>query len=208
MSTAEIQDELMSPGDAIDWSERVKKSVASLAESVGGLVSSVRGLEDPWRFTQESLPEASNQLAKIIEQTEEATHEILDRLEKVTERDMATIELIENAASAIPPGMQSADAVVARLEEATRNIFESVEDAFVIVQALQFQDITAQQINHASALLATIGDQLGRMLGMIGEASDIEKTLDGSFDPNATFESNPNKQKSVDEIVFKTNSDK
>ena len=81
----------------------------------------------------------------------------------------------------------------------------SQNNAFLIMDALQFQDITSQQMHHASTLLEDIEGRLQHLLSVFdGEAmpefEDSEAKKERAFDPDADLFDGKN-QSEVDTIV-------
>ncbi len=81
------------------------------------------------------------------------------------------------------------------------------DELFLMMGALQFQDITSQQLNHASAVLVEMEQRLNEVAKLFDsgalDASSISlvSTMDTStFDPNATTRNSEGRQALADEI--------
>ena len=80
----------------------------------------------------------------------------------------------------------------------------NLADAYTIMDTLQFQDITAQQIDHAASLLEVIETKLHDIGNVIdGEAPTIpsEVKKDRAFDPNADLFTNKTDQAAIDDLI-------
>ncbi|MBO8130567.1 MAG: hypothetical protein H0Z29_03495 [Candidatus Marinimicrobia bacterium] len=97
--------------------------------------------------TKFTLPDAKDRIIDVNKTTEMATQEILDRLENV----FKTLEYIE--------------------KETTKENFDKIErlkdDLMNIMYALQFQDITAQKLEHANEILTAINQKFTELFKKI-----------------------------------------
>ncbi len=82
------------------------------------------------------LPDASDRIRDVDQTTEMATHEILDRLDTISEK------------------LNQLDNSLGKQEKQT--IAEVQDEVNNIIYALQFQDITAQKLEHADRILNAI----------------------------------------------------
>ena len=149
--------------------------------------------------------QATNQLDKISQQTEAATNRMLDVIERMTQRDQQIIAgLKEIAAEAC--GKPVAGKIDGLCELATTNM----NDAYAVMDALQFQDITAQQMDHAATLLEEVESKLKHILQTIGAdeeklAAQIESSKKvRSYDPHADLFSRKTEQSVIDSLFDKT----
>jgi len=184
----------------------LKKELGSLREAVGNMLSQFREMHSPIRESQERVPLASKQLRKITAETEAATNRVLDVAEGITTREAALIaELVALQAGAAPWGEEIANKIIS-----CRNLAEqNHNDAFSIMEALQFQDITAQQMNHTMDLLEDIENRLNALLSVLGggkppvpaNGKEQSKTK-VAYDPNAKFDLNQaGHQDDIDSLI-------
>jgi len=85
-----------------------------------------------------------------------------------------------------------------------------INDSFQIINTLQFQDITAQQISHANHLLLTVRKKLHEILTFFNDnpiPTDVVHEPKVAFDPNATIEDSDQRQALVEEIFNQQGSD-
>lgn len=184
---------------------RIQEEISELAASVNEIVTKFRELQNPLRESSEKVPKATEQLDKISEQTEAATHQMLDRVEKIVqhvEDSKKGLEEIKDCASDGRNGDISALAD-ALIEKA--NV--TCNDAYVIMDALQFQDITSQQMNHAASLLEDIELRLqsimGALKGRSGDKTDDENRQDRKirvYDPRADLFDKKTDQSAIDDM--------
>jgi len=169
------------------------------------VVSGVIPLLDSIRMSLEestgSIPKASQQLDNVTKATESATVEILDLLERMSERVRVLGEAMtgfRNAAAAEASHLQAMDELMASLEQVRPDIharwkeyraagtaalippdvetqFGAISaDAMSIGMALQVQDITTQQIAGVSHMIESVRMRL---------AEDLQTLLDGGKPP-------------------------
>jgi len=117
--------------------ELIQVVINSIHSSRSELKKSVDGL----------LKKTGVQLKKITTTTEEATNKILDVAEGLDAEQLIIIEKLES--------LKNKDTDQdATIDEIKNMIYKNQDAAFTIIDYLQFQDITAQQISGAYALLS------------------------------------------------------
>lgn len=177
-----------------------------LREAINNMLLQFNKLHSPIRESQEKMPLASQQLQKITTQTEAATNRVLDTVEAITTRESALIAqldaLHENAGRLGVASLAPEIASCRQLAEQNHN------DTFAIMEALQFQDITTQQINRTMDLLQDIGSRLGSLLSVMDvdqplepSKSPQEQSRDGAYNPDAQFKLDQTGQKDVDSLI-------
>jgi chemotaxis regulatin CheY-phosphate phosphatase CheZ len=183
---------------------RIQQEIAELTNSISGLVEGFKKLQRPLVESHEKVPQATNQLDKISAQTEEATHRMLDTVEKITQREDDVIKGIEEIRG------KAAQGDIAQVEQLAAEISEkanqNLNDAFSIMDSLQFQDITAQQMDHAASLLEDIEEKLNNILNTIGAKGDegvevtaLERKV-RAYDPHADFVDRKANQADIDTL--------
>lgn len=187
---------------------KIQQEIEDLAGSISEIVAKFKELHSPLRESSEKVPQATEQLDKISEQTEAATHQMLDRVEKIVqhvEDSKAALNQIKTCISEDRVG--DVDGMVDDLIEKA-NV--TCNDAYTIMDALQFQDITAQQMNHAAALLEDIEVKLNSIMGALkGGASVTGKGVsptgkkDRSYDPHADLFEKRTDQSAIDDMFAK-----
>lgn len=179
-----------------------------LAASLSEIVKGIRVAQEPILESQRKVPQATEQLEKITRQTEDATHRVLDMAEHITSRETEIESLLKDLRRSLPAtyfrNNSKAKALIERIRECAN---QNQAAAYDIMDALQFQDITSQQIDHAITLLEQVQSRLQEVLmELAGEerpAAKEEKRKERAYDPNAHFSTanNTDKQSSVDELV-------
>ena len=188
-------------------SDKIRRELTELTDAVNSIVETFRSMQSPLMETRKKVPQATNQLDKISEQTEAATHQVLDRVEQITQRESDIIADLEQLKQNAPDG--GGETVASMITNANANL----EDAYMIMDALQFQDITAQQMNHAASLLEEIEGKLQRIVGALagerstGDAEAKRQTRLRVFDPNADLFDKKTDQADIDELFGSAKTD-
>jgi chemotaxis regulatin CheY-phosphate phosphatase CheZ len=181
---------------------RIQNEISELTESITGMVSSFRKLQRPLVESREKVPQATNQLDKISEQTEAATAQMLDMVEQITQRDDQVVNGLQEITTLSESGEgEKISRIAADLSD---KVNQNLNDAFLIMESLQFQDITAQQMDHAATLLEDIETKLQSILQTLGASSkatvkSVERKV-RAFDPHADFIDKKANQEDIDSL--------
>ena len=182
--------------------KRIKSEVVELAKALSGLMASFNKLRTPLVESHKQVPQATDQLDKISEQTEQAAHQMLDVVESITQREEAVIADLNKIRDLATTSQNSE--ISKLVESASIQAQLNLDDAFKMLDALQFQDITSQQMDHAASLLEDIERKLSGILTIVGyEASkngDMEKKRERAFDPHADMYDKKTDQSDIDSI--------
>lgn len=183
---------------------RIQKEIEELTTSVSGLVENFRRLKSPLVESREKVPQATSQLDKISEQTEAATHCVLDIVEAITQREEQVMAgLMQIAHMADTANLAGVSALAQSLQNHANT---TLNDAFTIMNALQFQDITSQQMNHAASILEDIEAKLQNILNVIG-GDEFRQSVDTlaprkerAYDPHADMCDRRTQQADIDSL--------
>ncbi|MCB2201345.1 protein phosphatase CheZ [bacterium] len=188
---------------------KIQREISELSDAVNKVVDSFRQVKNPLVESQEKVPMATDQLDKISEQTEAAAHQMLDRIEQITQREediIAGLKQIKGLAVSC-----SNEEITRVVEGINAKAETNLNDAYMIMDALQFQDITAQQMNHAASLLEDIEEKLKNIVsalngqGIIDDVS-VEEARDRKnrvYDPHADFSDKRTEQEDIDSLFAK-----
>ena len=182
----------------------LQREITDLTNSITDMIDNFRDLRRPLTESHDKVPQAANQLDKITEQTEAATHQMLDLVEGIVQRDDEIIKGLFDLGdklSASPVAALMTDA-----ENLAAAASANLNDAYTLMQSLQFQDITAQQMSHAASLLEDIEEKLRRILVDIGgqdalsELRVYSRKSNRAFDPHADFVERKADQQDIDNL--------
>ena len=182
--------------------QNVQNDIAKLTNAIIEIISNFKKLQNPIQESQVKVPMATDQLDKISEQTEAATNHMLDLIENVSIREEEVIKGLREVKGLLPEGNEK---ISNRIDELIEKINVNVNDAFTIMNALQFQDITSQQMDHAASMLEEIESKLTQICKMFGISPEMtgEETRDKKervYDPHADLYEKKTEQKDVDTI--------
>jgi len=132
----------------------------------------------------QKLPTASDRIRDVDQTTEMATHEIMDKLGIISEK-------LDNLAE--------------DLDDSKTEVIEDIkEEANSIIFSLQFQDITAQKLEHADRILNAIRKKFRKLSERIAEVkidTEIGKKI---MQEITTNEPDDKRKKEMDEINKET----
>ena len=172
-----------------------------LVENLNALIETVSAIREHVDSSIAHIPGAASRLDKITGETESATHHLIDIVDALSDDDAAlTVKLGEFKKIADSLG----DPDLIELETDIRELFNKSKDEHSkILELLQFQDLTSQQINYVGLLLNKIEMELLN----ISQAFDSRKVAAAlsekkvAVDPNATFIAGGANQSDVDDII-------
>lgn len=185
---------------------KIHHEITELTSAINGIIETFRKMKNPLLETHEKVPQATVQLDKISEQTEAAAHQMLDRVEQITQREGDVIQGLEQLKEDADKAQQTS--IAKSVGDIITKANDNLEDAYMIMDALQFQDITAQQMNHAASLLEDIEGRLQAILSTLngeGTQGDGEspKRKVRVYDPHADLFDKKTDQSAVDSIFDK-----
>jgi chemotaxis regulatin CheY-phosphate phosphatase CheZ len=189
---------------------RVRDELEKLTDSINVIMDNMRKMQNPILESREQLPQANAQLDKVSAQTEKAANKMLDLVEQIIDHQEKVVQMSGDLTGFFKRSRaRDKDVYRDNVKRISEMAATSQNNAFLIMDALQFQDITAQQVNHASSLLEDIEIRLQKLLGVFDgkDISELENRPSSkkkrSFDPGADlFEGRD--QKEVDDIISKT----
>ena len=141
----------------------------------------------------ERLQHTHSKLEEVNSATETAASGILDSLDRA-QGYLDTMDA--DSMSDVGAG----DTKSAELRDAMRN------ELFAITEALQFQDITSQQIRYAANVLVELEEKLMSVMhliditGMDDPLATLHDSEKGTYDPNATTKNREVRQHVADEV--------
>lgn len=187
--------------DSLQW------GLTLLKRSIHELMGSLSAIQKPLTESKWQLPQATSQLDRISEQTEQATKQVLDLVEKIGEHQSDVIDLLNQSINTLRDTEDVNLEVIAKLEAAEEHANRTQNDTYTIMDALQFQDITAQQINHAASLLEEVEGKIENIVGQLdmgdgeGEAVQKQSKNQRAFNPNADMLVKQTNQAGIDSLV-------
>jgi len=136
---------------------------------------------DAAKIAEEDLPAASNQLAGIVEATEDATNQILTSTEKMLEDQERIKKVISSLESLeIPKDSKEREGVEGSVAELNALYDTNSASLMDIMAACNFQDLTGQRIEKIVTLVQGIESKIMKMIlsfnikrqAIIGAADD------------------------------------
>lgn len=142
----------------------------------------------------EKLQSTHDKLREVTSATEDAATNIMDACDRASQM----VDELDAIDAAPEPDRTKAGEIRGSLRD----------ELFMMMGALQFQDITTQQLNHASSVLVEMEQRLLDVAKLFDANGDVahltERRYDvidsGTFDPNATTHNAEGRQALADEI--------
>jgi chemotaxis regulatin CheY-phosphate phosphatase CheZ len=187
--------------------DQIRKELKELTDSINTMMEAFRQIKKPMQESSVKLPTSAYQLERVTEQTEQATHKVLDMVESISNRENSILEDSKEIKSKIPQEiLDSSEELATLIAKISANAEANLNDSYSIMDALQFQDITTQQIDYAISLLDDVEGKLHIMLKAVGikqePGAPRMPKRDKAFDPNANFAADhPSHQKEIDNII-------
>jgi chemotaxis regulatin CheY-phosphate phosphatase CheZ len=185
----------------------IQSEIVDLSVSFASLIDNFRKLRNPICESRQNVPKATSELDKISAQTEEAAQKMLDVVEQITRREEEIIGFLERTRERAQRGDVSdlTEEIDGMIHRANGNL----NDVFMIMHALQFQDITSQQMDHVAALLEDIEIKLHNIVSVFGNTEGEDQELPEpatrktrSFDPHADL-GQQTRQEDIDSLFDK-----
>jgi chemotaxis regulatin CheY-phosphate phosphatase CheZ len=178
--------------------------VTNVVEMLFGLIPLLDKIKGSINESSGAIPRAAVQLSSVSKATEMATVEILNVLDRMTERIVAA-ELSLQTIKSGHRGGGEVDAAVASVEA---SLGETRQDSLNIAMTLQVQDITSQQIAGVTYLIESVRQQLVDALGCLDQKGAERIPRPGTaasvpthFDTNAVFTKSTERQDTADAII-------
>lgn len=189
--------------------DKIKKEIMEIADNISEIVNNYKKLRNPLMESQEKVPQATEHLDKINEQTEAATQKMLDMVEAVTQREEEIIQSLESLKDDITG--DNKEKIISHIDTLIKKATENNDDTFTIMGALQFQDITSQQLNYAVHMLIDLEDKLGKVLVVMNGDEVVEKVSvkpagkARAYDPHADMNDKKTEQSDIDNLFANNN---
>jgi hypothetical protein len=178
-----LEDAIAQPGGFAELSRTLLRAYAETA----GIVLRIRescGMADDSGI--DKIQEMHGRLRDVSSATETATTDILDGLSRA-------VNAVEQLDGATPLSD----------DERHRTVATVREELGGVMNHLQFQDITAQQLGHIASLLADMHRRINQIVTVFSGpngSSSVPEPVVGTFDPNATTTPSADRQAVADEI--------
>jgi chemotaxis regulatin CheY-phosphate phosphatase CheZ len=142
--------------DFIAVPARTRTAVGELAYYLEHAMRNLREVNEHLHGSADTMPGVFRELHEIVAMTEAATVRVLEETEALVDEGQQVATLIAQAAREVP-------APSAALVEADGLVARANDRAMAIMQALEFQDLTAQKIQRAFTVLEEVAVRLGKI---------------------------------------------
>ncbi len=227
---SEIFEKLQDLKEIFKFGEKIVPILQSLIEFMKDVVPLLENINTSIAESTNKMPAAFNQINNVTSATEMATTEIMDRVDNITNslgeiqkslsnissKSKAKTEIVlqladfladNSAAKELLSKFHEYDDIDPQIDKVNEKISEVNNDGYQIMLALQVQDITSQQLTAVNHLIESVNDKLASLVDDIHEANldnevhKLEAPEGATFDPNARFDRDENRQINVDNII-------
>ncbi len=183
-----------------DTTKKYMPQIAKLVVFIEDVIPLLDAIHNDIHHSTSLIPKATAKLDKVTSATEMAATEVMDIVDSVIEK----LNSMSEKVNAIEEEAKNTETIKKNADEIRSEIDASQEDLFSIMNALQFQDITTQQINAINDTIESVQIKLSDLLrGFEEDGLEISKVRNIAFDPNAEFdfERSSESQKMADEML-------
>lgn len=171
----------------------------NLQEELSSLASFIDDTRHTLGGVQEKLPTASDALSGVTQATETATHNILQLVEELMERDGEMGDAIETleASASTPEAKEAVTQLRAAADERMTKLTEMMTE-------LSFQDLTCQAIQKISGTILEVEKRLISLIDITDEERSAIEGVTDEYSGLSRLEesfSGKNKQDQIDELL-------
>jgi len=171
--------------DFFDTTKQYMPQIAKLVFFIEEIIPLLETIHLDLHQTTTLMPSATEKLGKVTAATEIAATEVMNIVDNVIIRLTNMSDSLEQLESKSEEGIDAAF-LKEKTSEVKNEIDKSQNDLFSIMNALQFQDITTQQIN---SIISTIDVVNGKISDLLKGFDDDGKVI-GSIKREVAFDSN------------------
>lgn len=143
------------------FGQRMLPLIEDFFEFLREIIPLLEGINQSIEDSNAKLPRASKELNKVTQATEDATIEILDILDIMTQEVITARNALGVLGNVLASGTPAQREAFASVEKALSGLGEHTGN---ITIALQVQDITAQQVSTVNHLVESVHDRLSKLL--------------------------------------------
>lgn len=187
-----------------DTTKKYMPQIAKLVVFIEEVIPLLNTIHAQLHQSTNLIPSATEKLDKVTSATEMAATEVMNIVDNVISR----LNKMSESLDLIEQNQEIPGSCVESVKENTASIRAEIDgsqdDLFSIMNALQFQDITTQQINSISETITNVHIRLAELLkGFEEDGITIANLKKVAYDPNAeyNFEKSAESQKIADEVM-------
>ncbi len=206
MEKAEIAELINNIHAVQEYFESTKKYmplVSKLMIFIEDIIPLFDGIYADLHQSNNLIPNASEKLDKVTSATEMAATEVMDIVDNVVARLKKIDGCLDHLEETAPKA--SHDSIKRTTTEIRAEIDHSQDDLFSIMNTLQFQDITTQQINAIGETINTVHLKLAELLNCFtkDEVTLLARRKQVSYDADAEYnhDKSAQSQKIADELL-------
>ena len=185
-----------------DTTKRYMPQIAKLVFFIEEIIPLLNTIHVNLHKSTSMIPTATEKLDKVTSATEMAATEVMDIVDNVINRLNVMTENLDDIDAFVDEKSDLTN-IKEKTETIRNEVNGSQDDLFSIMNALQFQDITTQQINSIASTIDVVHGALAELLKGFEDDGITIKARDAAFDPDAEFDfsRSAESQKMADEFL-------
>ncbi len=152
-------------GESVDLSSDIKSEIGDLLRLIVNTKTKLDDIDPNIEESKTKIPILTETLEDVNKMTEEAAFNLMEAADRMSGFYVDLHDSLENLESAINAG--DVDKCKEKLSEIESEIEKADELGFRILQELEFQDITEQQLRKTINYIQEIGARLGTIMGFV-----------------------------------------
>lgn len=163
-------------GETVDLNSDIKSEIGELLKSIVGTKNRLDELDPNINDSQDKIPMVKETLEEVNEHTEKAAFNLMEAADRMSAFYVDINERFEKLERTIGNGDMSGAKKI--LNEVETGISNADNLGYRILQELEFQDITEQQLRKTINYVEDLGTRLGTIMGYVKLQQIVESNED------------------------------
>lgn len=202
----------------IDFMRETVPLLENINKSIADSTTKIPKAKDHISDVTQATELATTEILDLVDMISEGLQQTSDQLQIVIEKDKDRTKKIDEIISLVSDNPEAIGKLETLKEDVDSSeliasligkISKASNEAYNITISLQVQDITSQQLAAVNHLIESVQEKLSSLINTLDDSELKEIKLDTtahysdgvSFDPNATYNKEPTKQKMADTII-------
>ncbi|MGE5431774.1 MAG: hypothetical protein ACM3QX_11905 [Syntrophomonadaceae bacterium] len=205
----------------VDFMQETVPLLENINHSIADSTAKIPKASDQINNVTNATELATTEILDLVDAISNNVSSVESKLLVINTTEAQKLELIEKLKNLLPGNSEAGklleeytalDTTKKNIEEITKMFPKIKDDSYNITLSLQVQDITSQQLAAVDHLIDSVQEKLASLIQDIDETqieefnaatsgSGIQAPQGATFDPNASYNKNDNRQDMVDAVV-------
>ncbi|HEX2869576.1 MAG TPA: protein phosphatase CheZ [Ignavibacteriales bacterium] len=206
----------------VDFMQETVPLLENINHSIADSTAKIPKASDQINNVTNATELATTEILDLVDAISNNVYSIEKKLETVNSAEAKKAELVEKLKAAISGNSEALrlldeyteiDSTKKNIDEISQLFPKIKEDSYNITLSLQVQDITSQQLAAVDHLIESVQDKLASLIqdiddtqieefnSAVSAGSGIQAPEGATFDPNASYNMNDNRQDAVDAVI-------